>query len=378
MKKQILFSFAIILIISLTACEYNTAGEAWTKKISLPETKAKQMPVVSDTKAVFRCWYSYKGVANHYLSFDANCEGNQADGLIGYVYPAQKVNTRPIYQCYRQTRHDHRTYTDHFTSFDQNCEGQRFDKILGYIPVASTQETKTVYRCWNTDQISAGKFDHMVSQDPGCEGYPKKEQTYYFLKQVKYREQCTGDTKDVLTNNLQRTYGIKGTAYEITAMIFGNEAKFKINGEITEPLQGGEVIYLADGAKLEVEQVWPGEAVSFCLTAGTPKIQNLILVNDGAPAQDVVIAVDASTFLGNDITQTKLDSEVMLSNLFEVPLIVRIFISDVNVFYNPERMPESTAQNLVNYLNQNPRVTNATYKAMSEMTVRDLVEYQQP
>lgn len=389
MKKRLLIFLTIVLIISLIGCKYETAGEAWVKKINMPQQRqmassadirqtTMKQSVIADTRPVFRCFYTYHSVMNHYLSFDANCEGNHVDGVIGYVYHIQKVNTRPLYQCYRQTRHDHRTYTDHFTSFDPKCEGQHFDRIMGYIPLTNTQDTTVRYRCWNQDNIGRGIFDHLVSADSNCEGYTHKEETYYFIDKVLYRDQCTGDIKDSLQNNQQRSYIIKGSDYEVLAIILGNQVKFKVNGEITEVLQGGQSDTLSSGAKIEAEQIWPGEAVSFCLTGATQPAQNLILVNDGAPANDVIIAVDASLFLGNSVTDTKLDSEVFVRTLFDYSLIARIFLSDVNILVNPAKISEEIAQNLTNHMLQNPRVSNASYSILSQATVRDLVEYSQP
>jgi len=374
-KHMFLISLSIITILILAGCQYDSAGKSWVKTPSIKTTKT--MPA-QETRTIFRCWYSYHGVANHYLSFNNNCEGNNVDGIIGHLYTTQKEGTIPIYQCYRQTRHDRKTFTDHFTSLDQNCEGQKFDKLLGFAPAYENADTVKRYRCWPGDSIRHGRFDHMVSADYNCEGFTHREQTYFFLKQPIYIEECTGDIKDYLENNQQKNYALK-YEYEVTAMMFNDKVKFKVNGEITEALGIGDYDILTDGAKIQVSRINPGKGAYFCLTAGKIQIKpNLILVNDGAPADDVIISVDAAQFLGSTNTETKLDSEVLVNSLLrDRSLVVRIFLSDVNVFVNPARISESAAQNLVNHLKQNPRVSDASYKILSVINVRDLAEYSQ-
>lgn len=368
----------------LAGCQYDSAGKSWVKTPSVPSIKTTKAMPIQETRTIFRCWYAYSGVANHYLSFNSNCEGNNVDGIIGHLYTTQKSGTQPIYQCYRQTRHDRKTFTDHFTSLNQNCEGQKFDKILGYAPITANPNTANRYRCWSGDSIRHGKFDHMLSADYNCEGFTHREQTYFFLKQPIYREECTGDVKDYLENNQQKTYIAKGIEYDITAMIFNNQVKFRVNGEITEALGAGDHDILADGAKIQADQINQGKGASFCLTAG--KIQTMpvvILVNDVAPASDVILATEISTILNNNpyinvqIGNTKLDSEVRVYKLNQYELIVRILHGDVNLFYADEsEKAEQVASYLENWLSTNKSVI-ADPVDLEFISVRDLAEIPQ-
>ena len=134
-----------------------------------------------DTRPIYRCWYNFHGVVNHFLSFEANCGGDAVDGLIGHLYMAQKPNTVALHQCRRGLRHEHRTYYDHFVSTDANCEGNEYVNLLGYAPTSLIDETKAVYRCWASESINAGRFDHMLSDQVGCEGYRNEGITFYFF-----------------------------------------------------------------------------------------------------------------------------------------------------------------------------------------------------
>ncbi len=378
--KQALIILSLIMLVflvTLTGCNYlrSSEGKAWAQGATLVVKQASAETQILTTHPVYRCWYNDNNVVNHYLSFDARCEGGTTDGRVGYLYDTQKYNTALLYDCYRQTRYDHRTYKDNFITSDPACEGQSFNKRLGYAPIMQTEQTIPVYRCWSGDRIDHGKFDHMVSLDANCEGYSNKEGTYYFLKEAQYRQTCTGDVKSKLKLDQTETYNAKGTEYEVTPVYIGDyDIQFKVNGEITKIIPDTESAFLADGTKITVEEIRPRDSVAFCLST----IKKLILVNDGAPAEDVVIGVDAASYLSiTTEPAVKLDSEVTPSSLYDYDIIVRIFISDVNVLVNPAKIPETTAQDLVNHLQQNPRVTNVNYKVLSEMTVRDLVDYSQ-
>ena len=380
MKKRLfLLSLIIIAMFILAGCQFDSAGKARAQRPSIKTTKA--MPT-QQTRTIFRCWYGYHGVANHYLSFNANCEGNNIDGIIGHLFTTQKAGTMPIYQCYRQT--DGKTFTDHFTSTDKNCEGQEFDKILGFAPTYENADTAKRYRCWSGDSIRHGKFDHMVSADYNCEGFIHREQTYFFLKQPIYIEECTGDIKGYLVNNQKKKYVANEIEYEVTAMVFNNKVKFKVNGEITEALGIGDYDILQDGAKIQVSRISPGKVAYFCLTAG--KVQTmpvLILVNDAAPASDVVLATDIAIILNDNpyvnlqIGNAKLDSEVKVYKLNQYELIVRILQGDVNIFYVDESAyAEQVASYLENWLSTNKNII-ADPVDLEFISVRDLAEIPQ-
>ena len=72
--------------------------------------------------------YSCNIGADEFTSRASNCEGQQVNGRLGYVYKNKPTGTptRAIYRC---------TVTsngDHFNSTDRNCEAQRTESKLGY------------------------------------------------------------------------------------------------------------------------------------------------------------------------------------------------------------------------------------------------------
>ncbi len=142
------------------------------------------------TKLLYRCyniqhWSGSPTLLDHYVSFDPNCEGNNVDGPIGHIYQEEfwkaEPNLETAYQCHRQTRHHSHTWTDHFLSKDANCEGQNVDSLVGYLPSSSSDKTTTYYRCLGTE--AKGGFDHLISSRIGCEGYVNEELEFYFLKE---------------------------------------------------------------------------------------------------------------------------------------------------------------------------------------------------
>ncbi|MBN1644438.1 hypothetical protein JW851_00160 [Candidatus Woesearchaeota archaeon] len=144
----------------------------------------------SEVDPVYRCWWTqhWSGgphVINHYLSKNSNCDGNNADGLVGYLYKTQQPDTVVINQCIRNARYDSHTYFDHFTVAGNCPDGTSLDGLLGYAPAAETVDTKKIYRCWNApDSVRDGRWDHMDSSSAGCEGYNNENIIFNFIKQV--------------------------------------------------------------------------------------------------------------------------------------------------------------------------------------------------
>lgn len=63
--------------------------------------------------------------ADHFLSRDANCEGQTPLGQTGYVYESPHPGSHPIFRC---KAGDH----DHFVSTDAACEGHLIEGMLGH------------------------------------------------------------------------------------------------------------------------------------------------------------------------------------------------------------------------------------------------------
>jgi len=144
-----------------------------------------------DTKAIYRCYYNFHGVVNHFLTDQADCGRDDSTnaGQVGYVYTLQKPDTVPLYQCYRAVRyerpgHEKRTYHDHFTSYDSNCEGNSMDGLLGYVPQTLTANTEAWYRCLLIGGIRDAKYDHTISTNIACDSsdWRNEGQSYNFLK----------------------------------------------------------------------------------------------------------------------------------------------------------------------------------------------------
>lgn len=71
--------------------------------------------------------YACKAGGDDFLSRDPACEGQQPQGIIGFLSPNAGGSTRAIYRCITGYN------TDHFVSLDPGCEGQVAEGLLGYV-----------------------------------------------------------------------------------------------------------------------------------------------------------------------------------------------------------------------------------------------------
>ncbi|ROO62361.1 subtilisin family serine protease [Micromonospora sp. Llam0] len=79
---------------------------------------------VSGTRALYQCRV---GGWDYMTSIDANCEGQQVIGRIGYAYTSPPSGSyRTLYRCRMSSG-------DHFDSIASNCEGQIVEGRLGYL-----------------------------------------------------------------------------------------------------------------------------------------------------------------------------------------------------------------------------------------------------
>jgi hypothetical protein len=62
---------------------------------------------------------------DHFLSRDAQCEGQTPLGQTGYISEAPQPGSHALFRC-RADAHDH------FVSRDKSCEGQTNEGLLGY------------------------------------------------------------------------------------------------------------------------------------------------------------------------------------------------------------------------------------------------------
>ncbi len=72
-----------------------------------------------------------------------------------------------------------------------------------------------------------------------------------------------GALKPTLEEGETATYTIDGKEYEVTALIIddtNSKVKFKINGEVTDSMEKGDVYQLADGVNIGAREILPNEA----------------------------------------------------------------------------------------------------------------------
>lgn len=107
-----------------TVDRWVTTGSAATNYTPEPHISAslllQQLP---GTHPVYSCLV---GGWDQMVSLDANCEGQQKIGLLGYAYDSPQPNglTVPVRRCV--------IGGDHFVSHSDNCEGFTVESILGY------------------------------------------------------------------------------------------------------------------------------------------------------------------------------------------------------------------------------------------------------
>lgn len=144
-----------------------------------------------DTKPIYRCYYNYHGVVNHFLTDQADCGRSDSTNIeqVGYLYTSQKPGSVPLYQCYRAVRyerpgHSKQTFHDMFQTYDSNCEGNYMDGLLGYIPENPAANTEKWYRCILTGGIRDSRYDHTISKSIACDSadWRNEGQIYNFLK----------------------------------------------------------------------------------------------------------------------------------------------------------------------------------------------------
>jgi hypothetical protein len=83
-----------------------------------------------DRRPLYGC---LAGSADHFLSLDARCEGQQSEGRLGWVHtaPPAGVEHAGLYRC--------RTGTGHFASLDPGCERTQREGQLGFIRTAAPE-----------------------------------------------------------------------------------------------------------------------------------------------------------------------------------------------------------------------------------------------
>jgi len=128
---------------------------------------------------------------------------------------------------------------------------------------------------------------------------------------------CRCDIIDTLAEGKSKTYTVKGTDYNINAIVITDmypyKVKFKVNGYNTDTMQVGDRFKLADGAELAVTKLNPAETtpdyVTFCLNGKQSEIEPMFenypdflikdnkldaitVIGNGAPAVDSIAATD--------------------------------------------------------------------------------------
>ena len=67
---------------------------------------------------------------NHIASGHSHCEGGQSHGIMGHIWGAPGANRHALYRCWLVTPSG---TIDHFISLDGGCEGQNSEGVLGYV-----------------------------------------------------------------------------------------------------------------------------------------------------------------------------------------------------------------------------------------------------
>jgi hypothetical protein len=99
-------------------------GATWEASFALSPTP--RLTGSGATQPIYRCLNSTQA-KDDYLSLDRNCEGGgKLLSVVGFSYASFDTRVAPIYRCGVRGR------TDHFISWDANCEGQWVEGQLGY------------------------------------------------------------------------------------------------------------------------------------------------------------------------------------------------------------------------------------------------------
>ena len=61
--------------------------------------------------------------------FVCSCEGGVSAGIMGYIWESAGSSRIPLYRCVVTNA----TGVDHFVSVDSQCEGQQIEGVLGYV-----------------------------------------------------------------------------------------------------------------------------------------------------------------------------------------------------------------------------------------------------
>lgn len=108
----------------------------------------------------------------------------------------------------------------------------------------------------------------------------------------------------------------------------------------------------------------------------TLQAKALILINDNAPASDVILGTDAAVILQryNAVPNTKLDSEVYIRDVLNYDVVVRILNGDINVLYSDSvQFRDLSLELQTDMLNKN-NMLSISLKKLDSATVFDLCE----
>ncbi|NOZ81465.1 MAG: hypothetical protein GXP63_07415 [DPANN group archaeon] len=143
-----------------------------------------------------------------------------------------------------------------------------------------------------------------------------------------------GATEDTLEEYTSKTYNIGGKEYKVEVIaITTTEVKFKVNGEVTDPLTAGETYVLDDGSEIGVRDLMENEGteeggadiVTFYL--GAKKI--VITDTNTSSTTDTGSVQVGSETLANTYAQISTSSDGGLSTGADVT------ISQLEVYYSP-------------------------------------------